>query len=237
MNKVPIIRKNSYKDYLKTSIFGGFLAGLVFGLITLLGSGSLSTSLSVGAGVWVLIIIIYMAVGFPGEEYFKRKKRIARLQSSKYNFLYENDFKLHEDLFFEGTYQDYFFRISPMVKWVPKGDDIEYEVIEAYYDYDPGKIPDIKSLNGEYYPGVLTFANKTVSYLPKDWDMIDFKENLEGVVSILKREHLHPIEMKIWEKEVGEKLKSAKKEEEESRTKHLLKIGRILDIKYTKTEK
>ncbi|MDD4108085.1 MAG: hypothetical protein PHH93_05130 [Prolixibacteraceae bacterium] len=68
-------------------------------------------------------------------------------------------------------------------------------------------------------------------------NIIDFKENLDGIVSILKREHLHPIDIKIWEKEVGKKLKAVKKEEEESRTKHLLKIGRILDIKYTKTEK
>ena len=68
-------------------------------------------------------------------------------------------------------------------------------------------------------------------------NIIDFKENLDGIVSILKREHLHPIDIKIWEKEVGKKLKAVKKAEEESRTKHLHKIGRILDIKYTKTKK
>ena len=86
MNKVPIIRKNSYKDYLGSGLLGGFFAGLLFMLITLLGSGSLSTSLSVGAGVWVFIIIIYMTVGFPSEEYFKRKKMIASLQSDKTAF-------------------------------------------------------------------------------------------------------------------------------------------------------
>jgi len=237
MNKVPIIRKNSYKDYLGSGLLGGFFAGLLFMLITLSGSGSLSTSLSVGAGVWVFIIIIYITVGFPSEEYFKRKKMIASLQSDKYSFLYDNDFKLHEDLYFEGIFEGYFFRIYPMEKWVPKGKDIKYDVIEAYYNYDSEETPDIKGLSGDYYLGRLHFVNKMVSYLPCDWEMINFKENLEGVVNILKREHLYPIDINTWEEEAGMKIKAARQKEEESRTKHILRIGKFLDVKYTKPEK
>lgn len=237
MNKIPIIRKNSYKDYLGSGLLGGFFAGIVFMLITLLGSGSLSTSLAVGAGVWVFIIIIYMTVGFPSEEYFKRKKKIAGLKSDKYSYLYDNNFKLHEDLYFEGVFEGYFFRIYPIKEWVPKGKDIEFVVIKAYFNYDPEVITDIKGLSGEYYLGYLIFGNKYVSYLPKDWDMINFKENLEGVVTILKREHLYPIDINIWEEEVGIKIKAARQDEEESRTKHLLRIGNFLDIKYTKPGK
>ncbi len=102
MNKVPVIRKNSYKDYLNTSILGGFFIGLIFGFIALMNTGSFMYFLGVGGALWILIIFIYMLIGFPREEYFKRKKRIEKLESGKYIYLYENNFKLHEDLFFEG---------------------------------------------------------------------------------------------------------------------------------------
>jgi hypothetical protein len=239
MNKVPIIRKNSYKEYLNTSILGGFMAGLLFGGLALLSSGSILVFIGVGIGLWGFIIIIYMTVGFPREEYFKRKKRIVELQSRKYNFLYENNFELHEDLFFEGIFKGYYFRIYPIVKWIQKGNDIKYETIEAYYDYDKNRFNHEKENNlcGEYFLGQLEFGNQIVGYLPKDWECPNFKENLEGLLYILKREGLYPIEKSVWDKEIGDKLKREKEEEEESRTVHLLRIGKFLDIKCIMAEK
>ncbi len=240
MNKVPIIRKNSYKDYLNTSIPGGFFAGLIFGFIALINTNSFTYFLGVGGITWFLIILIYMLIGFPGEEYFKRKKRIAKLQSEKYEFLHANHFELHEDLYFHGKFNEYYFQVFPTTKWIKKGVSLDFDIIQAFYDFDNdrfGNKENEQDLSGEYYLGNLDFKNKTVTYLPRDWETPDFKENLQGLTSILKREKLMPIEIGTWENEIGNKLKKEKEEEEESRTVHLIKIGKLLDIKYIKPEK
>lgn len=238
MNVVPIIRKNSYKDYLGTSVLGGFMIGLIFGLIALFNSHSI-VSLYIGIALWMLTIIITMTFGFPRQEYFKRKKRIAKLQSEQYTFLYEKGFQLHEDLYFEGFYEGYFFRIIPLTKWFSKKHEIEYVVIEAYYFWENDKMisRDESNLDGLYFIGELNFANSRVSYLPKDCYNPDFKYNMDGLVSILKRVNLMPLSKVDWDREIGKRLIKEKEEELESRTVHLVRIGKILNLKYTREEK
>jgi len=88
MNTIPIIRRNCYKEYTKTSILGGFFAGLIFGLIALLNTFTLTYFLGIGGSIWLLIILIYMLIGFPSEEYFKRKKWVGhhlRLPDNKFS--------------------------------------------------------------------------------------------------------------------------------------------------------
>ena len=75
MNKIPIIRKGSYKDYLNNSIGGGFILGLLFFLISL-PTNSVINSMWIGLSLWVGVIILFIGVGFTSEEYFKRKQKI-----------------------------------------------------------------------------------------------------------------------------------------------------------------
>lgn len=238
MNKVPIIRRNSYKDYLGTSILGGFLLGLIFGLIAFFNSHTM-VSFYIGIAIWLFTIIIYMTIGFPREEYFKRKKRIAKLQSEKYTFLYDNKFQLHEDLYFVGVYDDYYFRIFPLTKWASNKNVIDYVAIEAYYSfkYDIKSSKDESKLDGYYFIGNLNFANSVISYVPNDCYDPDFKYNIEGLVSILKRQNLTPISKVDWDREIGECLIKEKEEELESQTIHLIKIGKLLDFKITREKK
>lgn len=86
MNKIPIIRKGSYKDYLNNSIGGGFILGLLFFLISL-PTNSVINSMWIGLSLWVGVIILFIGVGFTSEEYFKRKQKIKKLYSDKYAFL------------------------------------------------------------------------------------------------------------------------------------------------------
>lgn len=235
MNQVPIIRKDSYKAYLGSSVLGGFLAGLLFFLISIL-STSAETAFWIGIALWIGIIIVYMCVGFPSEEYFKRKKRIGKLLSGRYTFLDKNGFELHEDLYFTGIYKNFHFRVIPLTKWQQGKKEIEYDVIEAYYTFHADKEnTDLENgISGTYAVGELLFVNHCVGYLPNDWMKPDFKENFDQLISIFKRLNLVPYAKSAWDKEIGERLMQIKKEGEESRTVHLLKIGKIIDLKYTK---
>ncbi len=92
-------------------------------------------------------------------------------------------------------------------------------------------------MSGEYFLGKLNFENQVVTYVPRDGGFVNFKENLEGLMNILKREALYPIDISVWKKKIGEFIKKEKEDELESRTVHLLKIEKILDVKYIKAEK
>lgn len=234
MNKIPIIRKGSYKDYLNNSIGGGFILGLLFFLISL-PTNSVINSMWIGLSLWVGVIILFIGVGFTSEEYFKRKQKIKKLYSDKYAFLDKNAFVLHQDLYFEGIYKDYHFRVLPMTEWQERKKDIEYVIIEAFYTFDKGQIDSEKekNLSGNYFLGQLHFANHCVGFVPKDWELPNFKENFDGLIGILKREKLMPFSRLEWEEIFGKKLKEEEIKEEKSRTKQILKIGK-LDLKYVK---
>jgi len=234
MNEVPIIRKGSYKEYLRPALRGGFTIGVVFFLVTWISQPILYALLG-GLGLWIALIIIFMGMAFPGHEYFERKKQIKKLKSKKYSFLHENSFQLHSDLFFEGTYKEYFIRVLPMSKWLSARKEIKYDVIQAYYNFDSddneGKE---KSLTGNYFLGELYFSNHCVGFCPKDWENPDFKNNFEGLISILKREDLKPFSKEDWENSFGKALKEQQEKGEKARTKQVVKVGKLLDIKYIK---
>lgn len=235
MNKVPIIRKNSYRDYLGTSTLGGFLLALIFGLVAFLNNQSI-VALYIGLIIWLLTIFIYMGIGFPSEEYFKRKKRIVNLQSEKYKFLYDIGFQLHENLFFEGFYSGYYFRTFPLRKWAPKNFETEYTQYETYYSFDATKINE-QELNEKYSKEDVFFTNRVVSFIPKNWNCIDFEKDMNRLVRVLNQENLVPCSKNEWNNEVGLRLKREKELELESRTIHLIKIGKVIDIKIIKAEK
>lgn len=145
---------------------------------------------------------------------------------------------MHQDLYFEGIYKDYHFRVLPMTEWQERKKDIEYVIIEAFYTFDKGQIDSEKekNLSGNYFLGQLHFANHCVGFVPKDWELPNFKENFDGLIGILKREKLMPFSRLEWEEIFGKKLKEEEIKEEKSRTKQILKIGK-LDLKYVKPKK
>jgi len=240
MNQIPVIRKGAIKDYWSNGIVGGFLLGLIFFLISLMGH-SVSGALVNGLAVWIGIVVLFIGVGFTSEEYFKRKKRIKELTSSKYAFLDENGFTLHPDLYFEGTYKEFFFRILPMSKWIEKkrgrGKDIHYVIFESFYSLNSGSQNPGKEekMGGDYYIGRIHFANQCASLLPKDYENTDFKMNLDGLISIFQRNNLQPISKEEWDNTHGKRLDEEREMAEKTKTKRIVKIGK-LDIKYRKPE-
>jgi len=236
MNKIPIIRKGSYKEYLDSSgRVGLFLA--LFSFLISLPDNSAVDSLWVGFYVWIGIIFIG-GIGFISEEYFVRKKKIKKLYSEKYSFLDDKSFVLNQDLYFDGTYQDYQLRVLPMTKWQKRKKKFEYVIIEAFYRFD-AEHDDIKremNLSGEYFLGQLHFANQCVGFIPKDWELPNFKENFDGLVGILKRNKLIPFSKVEWENTIGKRIKELKDIETKSRTKQILKIGKF-EIKYEQQKK
>lgn len=240
MNQIPVIRKGTIKDYWVNGVGGGFIVGLIFFLITLI-ANSVRDALVTGLALWIGIVVLFIGVGFPSEEYFKRKKRIKELTSPKYAFLDENGFTLHPDLYFEGLYKEFFFRILPMTKWIEKkkgrGKDLHYVIIESFYSFNSDSITPNKeeSLSGDYYIGRIHFMNQCASLLPKDYENTDFQMNLDGLVSIFHRVNLQPFSKEDWENSHGRRLDEAREKAEKAETKQILKIGK-LDIKYRKPE-
>ncbi len=204
---MQIIRKETFKDYFKPGCALGVIFGGLSCLISFIdGKNSLRYSLIMGLIVWSVMVFIFGGIAFLGHEYFERKRCIKRLKSKKYSFLHEADFQLHSDLFFENTYKEYFIRILPMTKWQNPRKKIEYDIIEAYYTF-PAEEDKEDSLTGNYFLGKLYFSNHCVGFIPKDWMNPNFKNNLDGLISILKRENLKPFSKKDWESSFGKKLK------------------------------
>ena len=240
MNQIPVIRKGAIKDYWANGIVGGFLLGLIFFLISLI-ENSVRDALVTGLAVCIGIVVLFIGVGFPSEEYFKRKKRIKALTSPKYAFLDENGFMLHPDLYFEGTYKEFFFRILPMTKWIEKkkgrDKEIHYVIIESFYSFNNDSEDPKKEImmSGDYYLGRIHFVNQCASLLPHDYENPDFQMNLDGMVSIFHRNNLQPLSKEEWENTHGKRLDEAQERAEMAKTKQILKIGK-LDIKYRKPE-
>jgi hypothetical protein len=241
MNEIPIVRKGSIKSYWTNGFGGGMLIGILVFLMSIINNSALN-SLYFGLIAWGAIIVIWIGIGFTSEEYFKRKKKIKKLTSERYSFLDENNFKLHQDLYFEGIYKGFFFRVLPVTKWIEKGrgrgKEIEYVAIESLYTFDPESynIEREGKMCGDYFLGHIHFANHCAGFVPKDWENPNFKENFDGLISIFKRENLKPLMKNDWEKIFGEKLRKDKEDEENPKTKQILKIGK-LDIKYRKPNK
>jgi len=219
MNEIPIIRKGSLKDYWSSGFRGGLLIGSLVFLISLINNSALN-SLYSGLIAWIGIIVIWIGIGFTGEEYFKRRMKIKKLTSEKYAFLDKNNFTLHQDLFFEGIYNGYFFRVLPMTKWIEKGrgrgKDIEYIAIESFYSFDSELNTNDREqrMSGDYFIGEIHFANHCAGFIPKDWENPDFKENFDGLINIFKRENLKSLMRDEWENTYGKKLKANNKNEE-----------------------
>ena len=206
MNKVPIIRKGTFKDYWNN----GYKGGLYFGVFTFLFSlinNNVLKSFYFGISVFIGVIVMFAVVGFMSEEYFQRKMKIKKLSSEKYAFLKTNNFVLHEDLYFEGVYRDFSFSVFPVEEWIKtskrntRGKHVEYLIIESYYLFEQDFIDSKREINlcGEYSIGEIKFMNHCASFIPYDFDKPNFKDNFEALISIFRREKLKPLSKLDWE--------------------------------------
>ena len=197
MNKVPIIRKGVYKDYRKPAINGG----MFFAVATLLFSvanNNIWISFAYAFGVWAFIIFIF-GIGFLGEEYFNRKKRIKYLHSPLFDFLHQQQFTLSEDFVFTGTYKDYRFTILPIRHpiRVSKNRIKHFELIHIITPYTfPENITNPEQrehdLTDIYHMGHVIFSNGVAELVLKDLNDVNFKECFDGLIHLLKREGLKP---------------------------------------------
>jgi len=237
MNKIPIIRKGTFIDYRNSGLGNGILVGLlVFGLSLIF--NPFLTALMYGLLSLAGIFVLFIGVGFTSEEYFIRKKKIQKLNSWRYSFMDEQHFTLHPDLYFEGEYRGFWIRVIPVTKYRERGKPVEYDIIEAFYDFD-SELPDTereKRLSGNYYLGNIHFANHCAGFIPKDWQNPDFRENIDGLVSIFRRENLKPLSQGEWQETNGRRLQEVRDLEVKSRTKQIVNFGK-LDIRYTRPER
>ena len=241
MNRVPVIRKGSIKDYWSISFGQGWIFGILIFLMSLI-NNSVLNSFFFGLIAWGGVIALFIGVGFTSEEYFIRRSKIKKLNSIKYDFLDKCNFTIHQDLYFEGMYGGFYFRVLPMTKFIEKrrsmGKKIEYVVIESFYQFESDFYDSEKEkrMCGEYFLGQVHFSNQCAGFIPKDWEIPNFKENFDGLISIFKRENLKPIFKEDWENTIGNKMKMDIENKMQARTKQILKIGK-LDIKHIKPDK
>lgn len=154
--------------------------------------------------IWAFVIVLWIGVGFTSEEYYKRKKQIKKLMSDQYAFLDLHGFTLHEDLYFEGIYEGFFFRVCPATEYIKKGyagkKAVEYVIIESFYRFasEPTDAEREAKMSGEYNFGDVHFENHCAGFVPKDWKNPDFKANFDALIAIFKREGLLPITKNDW---------------------------------------
>jgi hypothetical protein len=239
MNKVSVIRKERVKSYLLKGLVDGFLIGILVFLITLVKYSALN-SLYFGLISWGGVILIWMGIVFTSKEYFKRKKKIKKLTSDTFAFLYEHDFVLDDCLHFEGIYKGYFFRVFHKIEWLGGElgiwDFMEYVTIESFYTSDSLDDEREAKMCGMNFLGNVKAGYNCITLLPRDCQNPDFKKDFDGLISILKREKLAPISEEDWNNTAGKKLKQDRKDAKKARTKLILKIGRM-NIEYIKPDK
>lgn len=162
--------------------------------------GSRDDALVHGVGAGILVIASAWSA------YRKNEIHNKRLLLSKYRkypifkYLWENDFKLNKDLYFEGKYQQYEFVIFIISKF-EDGIENNYIVIRSFYNlpitYSNNKKKE-RDLCGKYYFGELFFENNSVTFVPYDWKRPNFEENFNALISIYQRENLTPLSKNEW---------------------------------------
>lgn len=211
MKEIPIIRKDSLKEYKikKNLIYRGAILAFVLFLLGLI-NNSVKGAILLGLFGWVSLIFIFLIIWFK-TEYYDRRKTIKRLKSDRYKFLHLNNFEITEDLFLEGVYDDYYIRVYPLEKQFRKRRNMRYDIVEVFYTID-GEPDDIskkeRQISDEYHFGYLIFQSYRVGLVPKNIiEEPNFKENIENIIRILKIEELNPISIEDWKTKYTEKQK------------------------------
>lgn len=241
ISKIPIIRKGVYLDYLKPGVMGGVLIGTILFFLALI-NNSPSRAFYFGLTVCLGVISFYMAL-FAREEYFERKRKIKKLLSAKYDFLFENGFCLYDDLLLEGFYNGFYFRIPTFKRSSGESVGEEYHVIQTFFVFNPTSDDPVKDelkkqqdMTGDYYLGRVTFDNHVAALLPKDWKEPDFKENFDEFIVLLERLKLKAIPKDKWIRTYGAELEPSNQKEKDTYDK-AIRIGKLTRRKRKKRRK
>lgn len=197
--KIKILRKGFLKKYKITrNICYIGIASLVCFLLFLV-KNSVYTSVIGAFFILLMLLLVYFLIIF-NEEYLEKKKMVKRLESAKYDFFHKNGFNITEDFYLEGIYADYYICIIPSCKWLRHNKKIDYDVIQAFYELEVDVNIKIKetAMSGQYYFGELIFGNNYVSFIPRDWKLPDFEQNIKGLLTVLRREELIPLSKQDW---------------------------------------
>ena len=236
----PIFRKECLKDYniMKWVVcIGGTTAFVVFLLCTI--NNSLEIAFWVALSVWLIYAFMYFFIFFH-EEYYKPRMIMKRLNSKVYTFFDQAGFEITENFTLEGSYKGFDIILYPQTIYKQKQKNVTYDIIETFYTINEESCLEKKEKNmsGKYNIGELFFQNQVVSFVPCKWCNPDYESIIEDLINILKREELKPLSKKDWDDRIGNPLRlNANLEEEQDelrRTKQIVKIGNILDIKYIK---
>ena len=197
MSKIRIIRKGSYKSYLKPAVNGGAALAVIVFLLSLI-DNSVWASLSHGLGLWAFFFLIF-ALGFFNEEYYERKKKLKYVQTPLFDFLHLQDFMLNEDFNFKGTYKEHHFIVLTLDHFIQVSKR-RRKRIKIIHIITPYTFPDINTdyykreqeLTGFYNMGHVEFANNQAHLIPSDMENVDFEACFKGMIGLLQREGLKP---------------------------------------------
>ncbi|PXV67412.1 hypothetical protein CLV62_10385 [Dysgonomonas alginatilytica] len=236
----PIFDAKCLKKYniRKNFVFiGGIITFVLFLLFTI--NNTVEFAFWFALIVWLLYGFIFSLVIF-SEEYYKPKQIMKRLSSAKYLYFDKAGFEVTENLTLKGSYKGFDIILYPQTIYKQKEKNVTYDVIETFYTINEESCLEKKEKNmsGKYNIGELFFQNQAVSFVPYKWCNPDYESIIEDLINILKREELKPLSKKDWDERIGNPLRLNTNLEEEQdelrRTKQIVKIGNILDIKYIK---
>lgn len=199
--KIPSIWKIAIKEYkfFKTIILKGAIITFIIFLLCLI-KNPVNIALYISLFVWLMMLIIYSLLIYKGE-YYDKKKVIKKLLQNKYIFFREQNFEIIEGFYLQGKYKDFSILVIPRVTLqkrkiglLERYEEIEYDQIIIFYTYDG--IEDLvkkeKQMSGEYHIGKLYFRKKSVLFFVPHFEKPDFKDILDSLINILKREDLKP---------------------------------------------
>jgi len=216
--------------------------GLIFSIITFfIARDHNPTGLAIVAGliVWIAFALVLFLANL--DEYFAEKKITDRLRSDRYAVLHKAGFEISKDQYLKGAYNDYHIRIYLKERVIEKkkfskDKVIIFEFIEVFYTASEDIIEDIGYKSGDYDFGDISFDNNNAAImLPAESKNPDFDYLLENFTKILNSYKLFPITEEEWEDTYGG-IEDRKEKDVQNRTVQLIKIGKILDIKYTKPD-
>ncbi len=236
--KVRLIRKEEFKSYFIPALFYGPILGLIIYLLMLIDK-NVQTSAIKAFSIGLAIAFGIQAFGFVIMEIFVRGNQIKKLQKENFKILGQYGIQLHDDLVYRGNYQGFWIHIFPH-EGVIKKRKILYFTITSYYNYPDSLIDkesrwnyDQKNCN-KYDIGTINFGGNAVTIVPNDKYYPDFKSSIDFLINKLQELKLVPLDFSTWENNYIRPIKEKQEKEKEQRTKQIIKIGKLIDIKYEK---
>lgn len=238
MYKVRLIRKEEIKSYLIPALFYGPILGLIIFIVTLV-DNSIQISAIKAFSFGLAITFGIQILGFVVMEIIVRGNQIKKLQKDNFKILVQFGIQLHDDLVFRGKYQGFWIHIYPHEVNIKKRKQL-YFTINSYYNYPVDLVDNDSKWNYDqencynYDIGAINFGGNAVTIVPINKNNPDFKSSIDFLIHKLNELKLTPLDFTIWEDKYIKPIREKQEEERQKRTKQIIKIGKLIDIKYEK---